>query len=114
MHPDSKLFGLGGQRSNLPLMDGQGHPMLGSPQPGVGISHHNSLPMMHPSMKSPLTPQGGPLELTVNSHQRNSMGGDTRKFSLGTPDNILKQISFFILLHLKQQECMEQLSIVVN
>jgi len=83
MHPDSKLFGLGGQRSSLPLMDGQGHPMLGTSQSGVGISHHNPLPMMYPSMKSPPTPQGGPLELTVNSHQRNAMGSDTRKFSLG-------------------------------
>lgn len=82
MHPDSKLLGLGGQRSNLPLMDGQSHPMLGSPQPGVTISHHNSLPMMHHSMKSPLTPPGGPLELTVNSHQRNAMGADGRKYSL--------------------------------
>lgn len=64
-------------------MDGQSHPMLGSPQPGVTISHHNSLPMMHHSMKSPLTPPGGPLELTVNSHQRTGMGADGRKYSLG-------------------------------
>lgn len=83
MHPDSKLFGLGGQRSNLPLMDSQGHPVLGGSQSGVGISHHNTLPMMHPSMKSPLTPPGGPLELTVSSHQRTTMGADARKFSLG-------------------------------
>lgn len=83
MHPDSKLLGLGGQRSNLPLMDGQSHPMLGSPQPGVTISHHNSIPMMH--HKSPLTPPGGPLELTINAHQRNAaMGSDARKYSLDT------------------------------
>lgn len=81
MHPDSKFLGLGGQRSGLPLMEGQGHPMLGAQTP---MSHHNPLPMMHPGMKSPLTPPGGPLELTVNAaHQRNNLGPDGRKFSLG-------------------------------
>ncbi|XP_052819842.1 uncharacterized protein LOC128245671 [Mya arenaria] len=80
MHPDSKFLGLGGQRSGLPLMEGQGHPMLGGPQ--APMSHHNSLPMMHPGMKSPLTPPGGPLELTVNAHQRNNLGPEGRKYSL--------------------------------
>ncbi|KAH3822266.1 hypothetical protein DPMN_124040 [Dreissena polymorpha] len=79
MHPDSKFLGMGGQRSGLPLSEDQGHSMLTGSQ--SRMMHSNSLPMMHASMKSPLTPPGGPLELTVNSHSRN-MGTDSRKYSL--------------------------------
>ena len=88
MHPDSKMLNLGNHRSSLAsLIEGQGHPMLGGSHPSVPISHRHSLPSMHHGMKSPLTPPGGPLELTVNSvsHQRNNMGGgdNGRKYSLG-------------------------------
>lgn len=81
MHPDSKIMDFGGSP----------HPLLGSPQSVPGMSPRHSLPTMHPSMKSSLSPsgvglgQGGPLELTVNSmsHERKSVPNDGRRYSVG-------------------------------
>ena len=80
MHPDSKLMDF----------TNQGYPLLGSPQTVPGMSPRHSLPTMHPSMKSSLSPsgvslgQGGPLELTVNSmgQERKPAQNEGRRYSL--------------------------------
>ena len=80
MHPDSKLMDF----------TNPGYPLLGSPQTVPGMSPRHSLPTMHPSMKSSLSPsgvslgQGGPLELTVNSmgQERKPAQNEGRRYSL--------------------------------
>ena len=85
MHPDSKIMDFGSP-----------HALLGSPQSVPGMSPRHSLPTMHHSMKSSVSPsgvglgQGGPLELTVNSlnHERKGIQNDGRRFSLGKAKEI--------------------------
>lgn len=91
MHPDSKIMDFGGSP----------HPLLGSPQSVPGMSPRHSLPTMHPSMKSSLSPsgvglgQGGPLELTVNSmsHERKSVPNDGRRYSVGNSEKFTNDVN---------------------
>lgn len=91
MHPDSKLMDF----------TNPGHPLLGSPQTVPGMSPRHSLPTMHPSMKSSLSPsgvslgQGGPLELTVNSmgQDRKSVQNEGRRYSLGNNEKFSNEVS---------------------